>query len=359
MKAKRHLISTSFIIVFVFQVGLLSAAIGAAKDGLPDSHIIADVPWHKQITGISCGAGALEIVFDYHGPDIDQKEIANVARTSSSGTWPADIVRTGHFSCLSSAMGFFYPAVVPEAGFEERPIGYAAFSHASKTHWLDKLKRLIANDYPVIVLMGYEPDSDSVGHYRVVIGYDDNQELIYFSDPWGRDIMQPSNFTGVISWSYADFIAGWNYTDYSDLPFFGAVIIPWEIDLSVDTEEDEISVEAKITYPCPEPMDSKQYPARDVVAEIHLPEGVVLAAGESSSVDLGDMAAGKRKTVTWHLTYEGDLSGKEIKVTADGIIEGSVPDAAWAGNKNYYPAYAYEDIIGGEAVLQFMDQVDP
>lgn len=50
----------------------------------PDAHMISDVPWHKQITALSCGAGSLEIVFDYWGPDINQKEIADVARTSSS-----------------------------------------------------------------------------------------------------------------------------------------------------------------------------------------------------------------------------------------------------------------------------------
>lgn len=359
MKTKRHFIFILFTISFVFQVGLLPAAIGAEKDDLPVFHIIPNVPWHKQITGISCGAGSLEIVFDYHGPDINQKEIADVARTSSSGTWPADIVRTGHFSYLSSAMGSFYPSVAPEAGFEERPIGYAAFSHSSRISWLDELKRLIANDYPVIVLMGFYPDSDSVGHYRVVIGYDDDQELIYFIDPWGRDIMKPSDFTGIISWSYADFETAWFYTDGSDDPFFGAVIMPWEIELAADIHGAKISVEATITYPCPAPMDNQQYPATDVRAEIYLPEGVTLAKGESRIIEIGPMAAGETETVTWQLTYEGDLTGKEIKVMADGIIDGAVPDAAWAGNKNFYPAYSYTDIIGGEAGLQFMDQVDP
>ena len=359
MKTKRHFMSILFTISFVFQAGLLSAAIGAEEDGLPKAHIISDVPWHKQITGISCGAGSLEIVFDYHGPDINQKQIADVARTSSSGTWPADIVRTGHFSYLSSAMGSFYPAVAPEAGFEERPIGYASFSHSSSASWLDELKRLIANDYPVIVLMGFYPDSESVGHYRVVIGYDDVQGLIYFLDTWGRDIMKPSDFTGIISWRYEDFETAWAYTDGSDDPFFGAVIIPWEIELVADMHRNRISVEAKITYPCPEPMDNEQYPAGNVKAEIYLPEGVTLAKGENPIIPIGDMAAGETRTVTWQLTYEGDLTGKEINVMADGIIEGEVPDAAWAGNTNYYPGYAYMDIIGGEAGLQLMDQVDP
>ncbi|MBU0944270.1 MAG: C39 family peptidase [Proteobacteria bacterium] len=322
---------------------------------LPESYMIENVPWHKQITGISCGAGSLEIVFDYWGPDIDQKEIADVARTSSSGTWPADIVRTGHFSRLSSAMGSFYPSMLPEEGFTARPIGYAAFSHSGNTFWLEELKSLIAGDIPVIVLMAYAPDGD-VGHYRVVVGYDDAQQLIYFSDTWGRDIMKPSDFTGVISWSYADFELCWNYTDYSDLPYFGAVILPWTVELSYQGEISPgsvMTVDARITYPCPAPMDTSQFPARAVMVEIELPQGMTLIDEESGFVQIGEMAAGDTAVVTWEVRCDEEVLGERINITATALVDGAVPVAVWAGNASYYPAYEYTDLIGGEGSLQF------
>ena len=333
-----------------------TASSAADETVLPAAHMIDGVPWHKQITGISCGAGSLEIVFDYWGPDIDQKEIADVARTSSSGTWPADIVRTGHFSHLSAAMGRFYPSMVPEAGFTDRAIGYAAFSHAGTTFWLEDLKALIAADIPVIVLMAYAPDGD-VGHYRVVVGYDDTQSLIYFSDTWGRDIMQPSGFTGVISWSYADFETAWNYTDYSTEPFFGAVILPWQVELSLTSKTSKKAkgtIDARITYPCPAPMDADDFPARAVIARIDLPEGMHLM-DESSVIEIGNMAAGETRTVSWRVGWDADtdLTDRTVMVTASGIVDGSVPDAAWAGNTCYYPAYDYTDEIGGEGRLDF------
>lgn len=354
--SSRH--SLSLMVIGLLCIGFSGLSVvphgSAAETALPTAYMISDVPWHKQITGISCGAGSLEIVFDYWGPDIDQKEIADVARTSSSGTWPADIVRTGHFSHLSAAMGSFYPSMVPEAGFTARAIGYAAFSHAGHTFWLDDLKALVAADLPVIVLMAYAPDGD-VGHYRVVVGYDDDQQLIYFSDTWGRDIMKPSGFTGVIAWSYANFESAWNYTDYSELPFFGAVILPWQVALRYTgsaTAGSTITVEADITYPCPYPMDKTEFPARSVMATIDLPEGMHLT-NPASVIEIQDMAAGETVTVTWTVACDEAASGKSITVSASGIVDGWVPDAAWAGNTRYYPAYNYTDEIGGQGFLGF------
>lgn len=73
-----------------------------------------------------CGDGSLESVFDYWGPDINQKAIANVARSSSIGTWAFDIRRAGHFSELSAAQGNYFPHKI-NSGVRQRPLGYAAF----------------------------------------------------------------------------------------------------------------------------------------------------------------------------------------------------------------------------------------
>lgn len=346
----------SFVICLVVMAPIVSsnvADIDKPSNDLPSSHMIENVPFHKQLTGVLCGAGSLEMVFDYWGPDIDQKEIADVARTSSSGTWTYDIVRTGHFSYLSSAMGYYYPHDVPEAGFTERALGYASFGYSSDDFWLDELKMLIANDFPVIVLMNYYPDGGG-GHYRVVIGYDDIEEKVWFIDTWGRDIMRPSGFTGIISWSYDDFQMGWNYTEYgTEHPYFGAIIMPWTVEVSIlgnAKPGSSIMVNAEITYPCPWFIDNSLFPACDVIAEISLPEGFTLKSG-SAEVSLGDMMAGSSTSVTWKVICGSTVDDKSISITAGGIVYGSVPDAHWAGNKNYYPAYDYMDMIGGEAIV--------
>jgi len=351
-----------FVLVLVTAIGatiLPSAflsdlvAVASAKATLPRAHMIANVPWHQQLNGLSCGAASLEIVFDFWGPDIDQKEIMNVARTSSMGTWTPDIVRAGHFSYMSDAEGSFFPTVGPYGGFLERPIGYAAFSHTSSEFWLNELKALIANNIPIIVLMKYYPTGGG-GHYRVVIGYDDDQQLIYFSDPWGRDLNHLTDWTGVISWSYSDFQMGWNYAEYGVTdPYFGAAIMPWNVDVSVKGEARAgsiIDVTVSIEYLCPEPFDKTQYTAENTIAQIAVPEETTLI-GRPATVSIGTISAGSSTRITWKLLCDSDSYGKAVSVSVWGVVSGWVPEARWQGQTVYYPAYSYTDAIGGEATV--------
>jgi hypothetical protein len=326
-----------------------------AKATLSKAHLISNVPWDQQFNALSCGASSLETVFNYWGPSINQKEIMNVARSSSIGTWTPDIVRAGHFSFLSDGQGRFFPTVGPYGGFEERPLGYAAFSHTSREFWFNELKELIANDIPVIVLMKYYPWGGG-GHYRVVIGYDDDQQLIYFSDPWGRDLNHLTDWTGMISWSYSDFQMGWNYSEYGDAnPYFGAAIMPWSVDLSLKgraTSGSVITVPARIAYPCPRPFDSTQYPAENAIAQITLPDEMTLISG-STTVSLGTICASSSSstTVTWKAFCNADATGKSVSVRAWGIISGWVPEARRQRQAVYYPAYNYIDAIGGKMTI--------
>jgi hypothetical protein len=347
----------AFVLIALF--GSLIPASGqlvasaSTKATLPRAHIIANVPWHEQMNGLSCGAASLEIVFDYWGSDVDQKEIMNVARTSSMGTWTPDIVRAGHFSFLSDAQGSYFPAVGPWGGYEERPLGYAAFSHTSTEFWIDELKALVAKDIPVIVLMNYYPTGGG-GHYRVVIGYDDDEQLVYFSDPWGRDTNHFTDWTGVISWSYSDFQMGWNYSEYgAEQPYYGAVIMPWSVDVSVKGEATAgsiIDVTVNVEYSCPEPFDKTLYPTQNAAVQIALPQGVTLVRG-SSTIPIGTLSAASASRNTWRLFCDTDAVGKEIQISAWGIISGSVPEAHWNGQSVYYLAYSYVDAIGADATV--------
>lgn len=327
----------------------------AAKPGLPTSHLIADVPWHQQVNGLFCGDGSLEIVYDLWGPDVDQRAIANVARTSSMGTWSADILRAGHFSRLSAAQGRFFPNDVPVAGYAERGLGYAAFSHAAVAPWLDELKGLIAQDIPVILLMQFAPDGTGGGHYRVAVGYDDAQGVIYFSDPWGRDMRYLPGTNGLVAWTTQEVVAAWNYAEYgTPLPFFGVAIMPWKVDLRVSGKTDvgsTVTVRAVISYPCPAPFDEAGFPATQSVAEISVPAGMTVLG--DSIISLGSVGAGSSRTVSWRVRIDAPVAVRSVAVEARGQIAGSVPEAPWTGGTVVYPAYSYVDEIGGSASEAF------
>jgi hypothetical protein len=328
----------------------------APRPDLPRRHLIEGVTNHKQLTGLHCGAASLEIVFDYWGPDVSQRETANAARTSSSGTYTYDIVRAGHFSGLSAAQGRFYPHDVPVAGYTTRSLGYAAFSHASPSFWLDDLKALVAQGYPVLMLMWFAPVEGSGGHYRVLVGYDDDRGEVYFVDPWERDNGRLENPDGLITWTYAELQIGWNYPeDASPHPYFGAVIAPWAVSLEVRGRAaagSTVTVTAQISYPCPAPVDCSQFPAEGALAEIFLPPGMRLAGG-APAVSMGTLPAGNAVTLAWRVVLDANPAGSTLLVRGSGLVQGSVPEAYWAGDHVYYPAYRYVDRIGGEASLSF------
>lgn len=331
---------------------ILSATklINESSHGLPTARMIANVPWHQQLNALECGDGAMEIVYDYWDHDIYQKQIADVARTSSAGTWTYDMVRAGQFSYMSSAQGRFYPSDVLTAGYPDRPLGYAAFSHSGNNFWLDDLKALIAMDIPVIVLTTYNSDGTGGGHYKTVIGYNDTEKAIYFSDPWGRDLSHQTNFTGVTRWTYDEFQSGWNYSAAGEgHPYFGMITLPWSVDIGVNgslNKGSKIIITAYITYPCPHPFNQSQFQAKDCIASITLPDGMSLLSG-SAAVSLGDMKAGSTTKASWKVHIDKPVTGKQVVVKAQGMVSGYMPEAHWAGVSVTYPPYNYTDDIGG------------
>ena len=345
---------TVLLIQCILIVGHAADAKTETSTGLPSSHMIANVPWHQQMNGLFCGEGVLEGVYDYYGPDINQKEIADVARSSSAGTWSFDMVRAGHFSSMSSAQGRFFPHEVPSAGYPERALGYASFPYSSDQFWLADLKGLIAADTPVILLMTFEPNGGG-GHYRTAIGYDDAVGIIYFSDPWGRDQKHQTDKTGITAWTYDELQSGWNYTAEGEShPYWGMVMMPWNVSVKTSGSlkpGSTATVTADVTYPCPTPFDSSLYPAKDAVAMITLPDGMSLDSG-SMNTSLGDMKAGSTARATWKVRIGEPVSGKSIMVQAQGKVSGQVPEAHWTGMSVSYPPYSYTDAIGGNGSIK-------
>jgi hypothetical protein len=226
-------------------------------------------------------------------------------------------------------------------------LGYASFPYSSDRFWLAELKALIASDTPVILLITYEPDGGG-GHYRTAIGYDDAAGVIYFSDPWGRDLKHQTDKAGITSWTYAELQSGWNYTAEGEAhPYWGMIMMPWNVMIRTSGSlkpGSMATVTADVTYPCPKPFNSSLYPAREATATIILPDAMSLDSSRSSS--LGDMNAGSTARATWKLKINGPVKGKMISVQAQGTVSGQVPEAHWTGMSVSYPAYSYTDAIG-------------
>ncbi len=343
------------LFLMVFSFGNLADSADETT-ALPKAYLISDVPYHKQITGLSCGPAALEILYDFWGEDIDQKAIADVVRSSSIGTYTWDMMRSGCFSHLSAAQGRFFPHDAPKSGYPERPLGYASFDYSSDTLWWSTLKGLIAQDIPVVLFMKFAPNDDTA-HYRVIVGYDEEEEVVYFMDPWGRDLNRVTNLDGTVTWSMSDFENAWNYTGYgTSRPYWVTVMMPWTVAIYTTGETTAgsvLEVTAEITYPCPQPFDCSAHSAFNTIAEIILPTNMYLLEG-SSRIDIGYFQAGESVTVTWKVKLDADGSGSSITVTATGLLSGAVPEIDWKGNKNnkdFYPAYNYTDEIGVETSI--------
>lgn len=342
MKIEKY-VKVFSILIIVCSVSLIGSA-----SSLPDSYLITGVPQHTQINGLSCGPAALETMFDYWGEDIDQKSIADVARSSSIGTYTWDMVRTGHFSHLSAANGSFFPHNAPVAGFMGRPLGYASFSYSSDKFWFSELKGLIAADIPVLLLMKYAPNA-TAGHYRIIVGYNENKDEVYFIDPWGRDQGRVTNPDGTVTWTMNDFMNAWNYSEYgTPHPYWGAIMMPWSINLQTTkrTKDGSMTITAKIKYPCPGPFDCSAYPASDTSAQIHLPSNI--SVNSPAIIDIGSLTAGKSVTVSWNVHVDPGAKGSNIAVSVGGLVSGAVRPVYWNGDQVSYPAYGYTDEIGGK-----------
>jgi len=276
------------------------------------------VPYHSQTNGYYCGPAALEMVFDFYGPDIPQLEIADVARTAADGTYTSDMIRAAQFSNLSTSVGNEMPESI--TGYTSRKLGYAAFEYSPMT--INDLKSLIAAGYPIIVLTTW--------HFRVAVGY--NSTHITFQD---------SYYGEMFNMTYQEFDTDWDYSGH-----WGLLVAPWKIEVSALRNVflgSVFNVTASVTYPSSLPFDVNQYPASAVNATVALPAGLSLVSGETTkkTIDAGTLVAGTSANVTWAVQVN-TLGNYTISVEAEGKVNGSVPSLP-----SYPEPYNYEDRIGG------------
>ena len=246
------LLATLALLVALAMAAPVAAADTSGTTDLPECFIIEDVPLWQQLDASGCGPASAQIVMDYWGQFIDQREVYAAARTgrgddpfSAVGTSVPDLARAGQFSYLSETAGDAYDVSV--SGYTGRPLGYGAFYFGSAEPWLDELKAIVAAGYPVVCLTDWTLEYPGY-HYRVVVGYDDAKGVLYFNDPWVRWFTEDMSARGCfvptkaaskeysfepMEWSYEDWLSrlgrlgrpvgppGWSYN--------AVLIAPWEV----------------------------------------------------------------------------------------------------------------------------------
>jgi uncharacterized protein YvpB len=304
-------------------------------------HLIT-VPFHYQDVDYYCGPACLEMVFDYYGDDINQFEIADVARTIGEpvySTFTDELRRAAHFSNISTSMGDeIHDKNI--TGYTLRKLGYSAFEAFNMD--LTQLKSYIDEDKPLILLMWYSSFHVST-HYRVVTGY--NETHIFLHDPWNKPEWGGMYGSAYIAFNYTAFLDLWSYYGY-----WALYTSPWTINVSAPTyvkPETPFQINATIAYPQSLPNTLDNYPASSCNATITLPvnANLTLAQGEilKKTLGTGFLQAGANSTASWMVIANSSISCN-VTIEVEGLISGSV----WAHSINY-TAYDYSDRIGAQA----------
>jgi len=300
-----------------------------------ENHV--SVPFGYQEKLYWCGPAALDMVFNYFEEGVSQFEVAEVARSYPWTTYTDELRRAAHFSGLSTSMGSEMPTL-NITGYFARKLGYAAFEQWGMT--IDDLRGLINAGYPIVVLTWYSP-AHSSGHFRVVVGY--NETHVFVNDPW-KNVEWGGAYGGPsLALENSVFLDLWDYSYY-----WGLFVSPWNVsvDFPTDIEEGEtFTINATVTYPCPYPFSTSDYPASVCNASIRLPDGLSLVSGQTAEKTLGtgSLSAGASAVVNWTVKAENP-GNYDVWVEAEGKISGSVSEKT---SPTYLPSYNYEDRIGG------------
>lgn len=145
--------------------------------------------YHVFQTFNNCAPAALSLALSYYGIHKSQEELANDLRPYNNPKGVNDDKST----------------TPDELGAKAEEYGLTPYFRANGS--IDLLKRLIANDMPVVMRTLLEPNKD-FAHYRVIKGYDDTTQ----------EMIQDDSFQGKnIRYSYGEFLALWKPFNYEYL----------------------------------------------------------------------------------------------------------------------------------------------
>ena len=119
-------------------------------------------PKLRQTYGYDCGAVAIESILGYYGLEIREGVLLKLAKTTKSGTYPPNVIKTLEKYGLKCHVGEF--TILDIKKYIDKKIPIILLIQA----WTEKKK------------INWEKDWND-GHYVVAIGYD--KKRIYFEDP--------------------------------------------------------------------------------------------------------------------------------------------------------------------------------
>ena len=128
---------------------------------VPSDHRLYGIR-HIQQTWNNCGPANVTMALSFFGWQSDQEEAAAFLKPDSEdkNVSPSEMV-----------------------AFVNESSGVRAISRMGGD--LELLRALVANEFPVIIESGYAPEGyDWIGHYRTVVGYDDNMQVFYIYDSY-------------------------------------------------------------------------------------------------------------------------------------------------------------------------------
>lgn len=184
-----HILGTWSVKTYVDGEALLIQSFTISSSA-PSSYI-SGVPYDSQETNTWCGPATLQMVLGYYGVQKSQSEIA------------ASVYNQDNKTTYTNSMQV-YPQQL-------------GFNSTMSTGSIEALKQDIQNGIPTIVLQRVS-DSDSEGHYRVVVGYDDLEGVFITDDPG-----QSANY----NITYGDFVALWNNISASTTVNWTLTIVPY------------------------------------------------------------------------------------------------------------------------------------
>lgn len=214
----------ALVLILAMPIALYQIPSVQAQSDL-EKHIIAGVPFVGHAVPVGCGMYSSQMVFEYFGINITiPEQIYYMGWSSSFGYLtdyylPTEVSSTEDYNFLSDLYGFKVIFRVPDVG---EP--YTSLNETEWNSYWDVVKEYIAQDMPVITnvdphsLPYYKEVLNITGeeagvHMIVIVGFDEDEELVYYNDPVSTLFPEVEN-ASYVSVSISDFKNAVNRTQY-------------------------------------------------------------------------------------------------------------------------------------------------
>jgi len=338
------LVVMSGIAIFLYQTSTTSVH----DQSDLDKYIIEGVPFvgHDPSVPVGCGMYSSQMVFEYFGINITiPEQIYYMGWSSSFGYLtdyylPTEVSSTEDYNFLSDLYGFKVTFWVPDVG---EP--YTSLNETEWNSYWDVVKEYIAQDMPVITnvdphsLPYYKEVLNITGeeagvHMIVIVGFDEDEELVYYNDPVSTLFPEVEN-ASYVSVSISDFKNAVNRTLYKK----GLVWTYQKVGEPISLEERlELAHE----------RNKQRINGNSSAYSLDLLSGMEVILGED-----GLRAYRDNITEAWN-SWENE-NETSIKNTNNGYVIPQILTFGWLGYANEKSAAYLEEVGGGgaERYVQF------